>query len=92
MTDAQNASCWLRRNNLGWVTLTPTLTERLAARRQGTRVEIWAVAIGLVLLAAWGVLQKRAGLGPDHTPLTGVGEFAISMLVLVFGAWLVLCP
>ncbi|TDP96335.1 hypothetical protein [Labedaea rhizosphaerae] len=88
MTDAQNASCWLRRNDLGWVTLTPTLTERLAARRQGTRAEIWAVAIGMVLLVVWGVLQRRAGLGPGRTPLTGVAEFAISVLVLVFGAWL----
>jgi hypothetical protein len=88
MTDAQNASCWLRRNNLGWVTLTPTLTERLAARRQGTRAELRAVAIGFVLLVVWGVLQRRVGFGPDHTPLTGVTEFAVSMVVLVFGAWL----
>ena len=87
MTDAQNASCWLRRNDLGWVTLTPTLTERLAARRQGTRAEIWAVAIGMVLLAASGGLEKRLGLG-HHTPLTGVAEFGVSVLVLVFGAWL----
>lgn len=88
MTDTESAGCWLRRNNLGWVTVTPTLAERLAARRHGTRVEVAVVAAGIVVLLASGLVQGLAGIGLARTPLAGIVVFSSSMLVLVLGAWL----